>query len=215
MIRRAKRLQSIYDEYCDTHDYPQFKLDSTEWRQVDYLLQLTYPFFRYTTILSKTKEVTVHNVFSLYNSLFDHIEISMSRLRRKQLPWKKQILQALEAAKEKLSIYYGKTNQEHGYLYAMSTILAPKFKLQFFSDENWSDNNYEWRDKYLQYLHNYFQPYKERFSNGEPSSRPRSQSSRKYDLDFALTSRDTYSKTHSLGDEISRYLEEGRYPLNS
>jgi hypothetical protein len=54
------------------------------------------------------------------------------------------MLDALKVAKEKLSVYYGKTTEEHGNLYAMGTILAPQYKLQFFSDESWSDNNYGW-----------------------------------------------------------------------
>jgi hypothetical protein len=34
-------LQSIFDQYCTTHQYLQFKLEGEEWRQIDYLLCIT------------------------------------------------------------------------------------------------------------------------------------------------------------------------------
>jgi hypothetical protein len=59
-------------------------LDDEEWRQVDYLLLLTEPFFDFTLELSKTKDVTVHYVFKIYNKLFEHLEKSIFQLRQKR-----------------------------------------------------------------------------------------------------------------------------------
>jgi hypothetical protein len=39
-------------------------------RQVDYLLPITYHFFNVTSPLSATTEVTIRNVFGIYNTLF-------------------------------------------------------------------------------------------------------------------------------------------------
>jgi hypothetical protein len=41
------------------------------------------------------------------------------------------MLAALEARREKLSVYYQLTEEAHSSLYAMGTILAPQYKLKF------------------------------------------------------------------------------------
>jgi ribosomal protein S15P/S13E len=138
MLIRAKKLQSIIDQYCTTHQYVQFKLDEEEWRQIEYLLLITKPFFDYTTILSKTNDVTVHSIFSIYNGLFNHIGASKKQLKRKSVPWKKQMLRALQAAHKKLAKYYKATDtQGYGNIYAIATILSPSKKLQYFTNKEW------------------------------------------------------------------------------
>jgi hypothetical protein len=66
MLQRAKKLQPTFDQYCTTHRYLQFKLEEEEWRQIDYLLCITEPFFMFTNALSRTKDVTVHLIFAIY-----------------------------------------------------------------------------------------------------------------------------------------------------
>lgn len=211
MLRRAKRLQSTFNDYCAKYSYNQFRLNDDEWRQIDYLLCLTQPFFEYTTALSQTKDVTVHNIFDIYNELFDHLELSIDRLKRKKVPWKKAIFRALEAGKIKLGQYYSKTTKVHGNLYGVGTILAPQYKLQFFSGRAWSENNFEWRDKYLGCLREYVDAYKQRLSDRQSpiwALGPTSQSSR-------VTTLLKAAKTHSSRsliddrDEVKRYLETG------
>lgn len=85
MLQRAKRLQSDLDQYCLAYRVNHLMINSDEWRQIDYLLYLTKPFFRFTTALSKTKDITIHSVFSIYNMLFDHLEVSIRQLRRKKV----------------------------------------------------------------------------------------------------------------------------------
>lgn len=85
MLQRAKRLQPYFNKYCHIECLDNLKLDSEEWRQVDYLLCLTRPFFLYTSTFSKTKDVTIHQVFKLYNELFKHLEASISQLKKKKV----------------------------------------------------------------------------------------------------------------------------------
>jgi len=81
MLNRARKLQSVFDQYCMTHQYMQFKLDEEEWRQVEYLLLITKPFFDFTNVLSKTRDVTVQHVFSIYNKLFNHLDAAERKLK--------------------------------------------------------------------------------------------------------------------------------------
>jgi len=86
MLRRAKRLSKPCDEYCDNIGTQKYKLSKAEWRQVDYLLYITEPFYRFTIVLSKTKEIIVHYVFSIYNALFEYFKESIARLTPKTIP---------------------------------------------------------------------------------------------------------------------------------
>ena len=112
-------------------------LNHEEWRQVDYLLCITKPFFDYTTQLSRTRDITAHYVFKIYNKLFEHLERSMNQLRRKRVPWKQQMFRALEAGRLKLDEYYSQTDSIQGHIYAVSTMLAPVNKFKFFLTKDW------------------------------------------------------------------------------
>jgi hypothetical protein len=111
-------------------------LDAEEWRQIDYLLYITKPFFDYTMALSKTRDVTAHLVFRIYNVLFEHLEKSITQLKRKRVLWKQQMLTSLEAGREKLDEYYAQTDEVRGHIYAISTILAPDSRFQFFLSDD-------------------------------------------------------------------------------
>jgi hypothetical protein len=68
------------------------------------------PFFEYTQALSKTRDVTAHLVYRIYNTLFKHLKQLMKQLRRKRVLWKKQILEAFETSRSKLAKYYLETD---------------------------------------------------------------------------------------------------------
>lgn len=207
MLRRAKRLSLEFDRYCEQHEHPQFQLNKDEWRQVDYLLCLTEPFYRFTTRLSKTKNVTIHNVFRVYNTLFDHLEASIRQLRRKKMPWKQAMIRALEAGKTKLSVYYTQTDQMHSNLYAIGTILAPQHKLQFFSSKEWG-NDSEWRLKYKEDLQKFIEPYRSRSKTPLPLNIPRQNTNDMEDL-FSEDRSQHFDADLGFDDELTRYLESG------
>ena len=167
MLRRAKRLQSVFDEFCTKYGHSHLKLDQEQQRQIDYLLCITQPFFQFTNALSKTKDITVHLIFGIYNKLFDHLEKSINQLRYKKVAWKKVILSALYTAKTKLSQYYSKTDSVPSDIFAIGTILIPQNKLQFFSGKDQDD---EQCDRYRQSFMDYFEPYKQRLLQNQISS---------------------------------------------
>lgn len=213
MMQRAKRLQSILNTYCTQYRLPLLMLGPDEWRQIEYLLWITRPFFKFTTILSKTKDVTVHTVFEIYNSLFDHLDDSISQLRRKKISWKKLMLTALEASRNKLSVYYTKTEGMRGDLFAIGTILAPNKKLQYFSTSEWEGG---WRDRYYQSIQDYFEPYQQHFLHNQSESISQPLSVQTSELDAFLTisrRRDTSILTPKSGNqnELTQYLESGLY----
>lgn len=106
MLCRASRLRNVIDKYCCDHEYSQLKVTDVEWRQIDYLVHLTKPFFQFTMALMKTRDVTIHSVFLVYRKLLEHIERSNRRLKRKTTPWKKDMYGALLVARQELKEYY-------------------------------------------------------------------------------------------------------------
>jgi hypothetical protein len=161
MLRRAKRLREFFNPFCEEYNCLELSLDDAEWRQVDYLLCLTEPFFYYTTALSKTRDITTHLVFKIYNALFEHLEISMTQLKWKRVPWKQQMLRSLEAGRDKLSEYYTQTNSAKRHIYAISTMLSPDNRFQFFLTDDWEK---KWRDIYRRSFQEALLPYQERLS---------------------------------------------------
>jgi len=212
MLRRAKRLQSVFDEFCTKYGHSHLKLDQEQWRQIDYLLYITQPFFQFTNALSKTKDVTIHLIFGIYNKLFDHLEKSINQLRYKKVPWKKMMLNALYVAKTKLSQYYSKTDGVPGDLFAIGTMLAPQNKLQFFLGKDWGD---EWRDRYRQSFVDYFESYKQRLLQNQTLLESHISTTQTSEFDLERMLRESESQQTSLTerDELSRYLESGQYYL--
>ncbi|KAG0154680.1 hypothetical protein PDIDSM_248 [Penicillium digitatum] len=152
LINRAKKLQPFYDQYCTDHQYLYFKLDQEEWRQVEYLLLLTKPFFDFTLMLSKTKDITAHNIYSIYNKLFSHLDAAEAKLKNKGVIWKKRMLWALQTAKKKLSKYYTATEYEpYGDIYALATIFSPSKKLRYFSSTDWQ-GDIDYANRYQEVL---------------------------------------------------------------
>ncbi|KAJ6039228.1 hypothetical protein N7460_007260 [Penicillium canescens] len=166
MLQRAKRLQTICDKYCSECGLSDLVLTKDEWKQIDYLLSITQPFFNFTSVLSKTKDVTIHIVFSIYNQLFDHLERSRDQLRRKKARWQIIMRTALEYATQKLRDYYAETDKAYGDLYAIATIMAPQNKLEYFSGKDW---NGPYRKQYRESLEKYLEPYKKRYFETRPA----------------------------------------------
>ncbi|KAJ5751474.1 uncharacterized protein N7511_008439 [Penicillium nucicola] len=214
MLRRAKRLRSIFTLFCTEYDCEEMLPSEQEWRQIDYLLSITEPFFDYTTQLSKTRDITAHYVFMIYNKLFAHLEQSMKQLRRKRVVWKKQMLDALEAGRIKLDEYYSQTDSIRGHIYAISTMLAPVNKFQFFHTADWDQH---WRDIYRSSFREALAPYQAMLASdiqasgtsiaiAEPSSV----------LDSMLTGPGPGGHPARLpvSDEISQYLDSDPISIN-
>lgn len=209
MLRRAKRLQSIFDKFCKHYDQDHFALGAEEWRQVEYLLWITQPFFKFTSLLSQTRDVSIHLVFSIYNKLFDHLEKSTWHLQRKKVAWKQLMLAAIHAAKEKLAHYYSMTDEVPDDLYALGTIIAPQRKLHFFSGKDWDDPVTDWRGRYRTSLERYLEPYQRRVSDTQSPTTIQSSAMAISELEMICAPQSSQQSTTGPDDELSLYLDSG------
>ncbi|KAJ5982337.1 hypothetical protein N7451_012437 [Penicillium sp. IBT 35674x] len=211
MLRQAKRLHITLDEYCSHHDQPHFALSAEGWRQIDYVLCILQPFFAFTILICQTKHLSIHHVFNIYNRLFDHPERSMRKLRRSKVSWKQLMLSSLEAAKDKLSEYYGMTDDVEGDLYAIGTILNPSNKMEFFSTSDWPPDNTgkDYEREYRESLQTLFKRYSLRVpSNMTQSDRVSSEQ------EIAATSEELDIETH-CSEAISDTEEDAELHLTT
>jgi hypothetical protein len=166
--------------------------------------------FEYTTEISKTRDVTSHLVFKIYNALFEHLEKSMKQLQRKRVPWKKHMLRSLEASRLKLDEYYSQTDKVRGHIYAISTMLAPDNRFQFFLSDDWDKS---WRDKYRSAFQAALTPYQEHLSNTPSAIGSHTAPRLSSRLSKMLSGHKSQAKP--VGDEATHYLDGGMFKFKS
>jgi len=70
----------------------------------------------------------------VYQDIFNHLEMQISKLEPKQMQWKVDIREGLVKAKLKAASYYGKTEGPRGLLFGSGTFLNPYCKLKLFEN---------------------------------------------------------------------------------
>ena len=118
MMARAFHLRNDLDLFLDNEDNKVLRLSTQDWTHIAYLIDVTRQFAKATNAVSRTKKVTAHQAFRIYNKLFEHLENVERRLRAKRVPWKGDMQRAIKAATNRLSFYYDKTRESLGYFYS-------------------------------------------------------------------------------------------------
>jgi hypothetical protein len=146
MIIRSVRLQRAVDAFWDHVEADDNVLDlhlnRVEWRQAEYLIQLTQPYALRTAAIGVKKTPTIDKVWETYNSIISHLEESRRILQGKRRKWKHNLIPALDAAKEKLTTYYKNTADEHGAFYNFGNILNPRQKNSTYRNADWGKEFY-------------------------------------------------------------------------
>ncbi|KAJ5771484.1 uncharacterized protein N7511_003535 [Penicillium nucicola] len=141
---------------------------------------------------SNSPHVTIHNVFSIYNALFTYIDKA-----------KAVIKSALNRTRDKLTEYYGKTDDIPGDLYTIATILAPRNKLEFFITLEWEPH---WGPRYKKSLEAYIQPYRQRHEETQSTSTLQAISQDVSNIDILLRSTVSLQSKATAPDKLTRYL---------
>ena len=150
--------------------------------------------------------------------MFAHLEEAEKKLNYKAIPWKKQMLQALQDAKGKLSKYYSATDTESfGQVYALATILCPSKKLYYFNSDDWKgEDEYgqpvDYMKIYKDALIKEFTHYQQWFAaQVSPGDIKAVQISTENPLDSWVDSQATVpAEVEKPEDEIMRYLSKGK-----
>jgi hypothetical protein len=117
--------------------YAVLVMKDEEWGLVDDLLKILQPFYLIsviTTAIGTTLDVTIPRIFQLYNWLFKQLETAKETLKTqaRNSKYADKLLQAIEAAHDKLAEYYGKTEGETGTFYNLGAVLNPSMKLSLY-----------------------------------------------------------------------------------
>ncbi|KAJ5274016.1 hypothetical protein N7478_009141 [Penicillium angulare] len=124
------------------------------------------------------------------------------------------MLNALEAGRIKLDEYYSQTDSIRGHIYAISTMLAPVNKFQFFHTNDWY---LHWRDIYRSSFREALAPYQALLkSDIQASGRSIALAGLFSILDSMLTGpgRGGDSAQLPVSDEISQYLDSDTIPMS-
>jgi hypothetical protein len=76
------------------------------WTIIKYLIAVLRLFRYWTLWMSKRHTVTVHNVCTVYNDMFDHMDGVMRSLAKKKTQWNEDLFFAVKLGQQKLSKYY-------------------------------------------------------------------------------------------------------------
>ena len=135
MLERSWEMKTAIRKWlqADTNrqKYAVLQMKDEEWKQVEALLEVLKPFEQITQAIGSTLGVTVHEVFRLYNWLFDQIENSIKHWKAQisHCSYAAELVHALRAARNKLDYYYAKTDKKRGIFYNF-TILLNSLKKQ-------------------------------------------------------------------------------------
>jgi hypothetical protein len=119
-------------------DLQRLRLDRTEWKHLRMITKMLAHFKTATEFLSKNDVPQITDIWSMYNKLFDFLDLIVEDLddddprTPPELRWPAVVRAAAEAGREKLRKYYSKTDAESGYLFNCATILDPTQKLDAY-----------------------------------------------------------------------------------
>jgi len=77
----------------------------------------------------KRHTVTLHEVITVYNNIFDHMDVVMRASAKKMTPWKEYLFFAVKLARQKLSKYYTEVTPMTRMLLISAHIVDPVRKL--------------------------------------------------------------------------------------
>ncbi|KAJ5277815.1 hypothetical protein N7524_003968 [Penicillium chrysogenum] len=209
MLKRAGRLRRYIDQYCQESGNLQYKLTNTDWRKVDYLVQLIMPFIQFTTALLASREATVHRVCFVFKILMEHLDESTRILRRKSAPWKRKLSEASLIMKMELGEVYEKTFQNFGVMYGPGTFVAPQYKVSAF-DEATSSQGLGQPERYIEYLRIFHLQYRPQMPTSLSCVNGLSCSPQLLGLDRLLHPlAGLAGSSRCAQDEVDQYLREG------
>ncbi|KAJ6096882.1 hypothetical protein N7486_007628 [Penicillium sp. IBT 16267x] len=166
-----------------------------------------------STFLMLRRAKRLHITFDEYCSHHDQPHFALSTEGRRQIDYLLYILQPFFtfttlAAKDKLSKYYGMTDDVEGDIYVIGTILDPSNKMEFFSTSDWAPNNTgkDYKKEYRESLQSLFWRYSLRIPSDITQSDSRL-STTKSALERACRRDLSKPSTGLQHDELTRYLQ--------
>ncbi len=172
------------------------------------MINLIKLFCVFTKRINQFKLFIIHQMFEIYDKLFDHLDRARLKLSRKKISWKRIMLEDLIAANAKFQQYYSKTQDSLNCLYEKTTLLSWNRKDAMFQNSNWKIENDEtfWNEVYWKTLKKQFL---EKYHDKLRSNSRSKQSFRIDDLNLLLNI-DTSSFFAENQDELNLYRKRDK-----
>ena len=161
MVTRALELCKAINIYISVDELKnnrlsKFKISDMGWDQLEAVLAILHPFTKVSIEMQGTENPGLHQVFFVYEELFDQIDRMVNSLSHSPLskkPWSKTFGDGVTVMCAKLFKYYNKTG--HPFAYSDAVLLDPKIKIEFF-DTQQTFQGY-WKEKYVEGFKKRFQ----------------------------------------------------------
>lgn len=214
-------LQSSINDFTEQYSSAKpFQLAQREWKQIEYLIDITKLFNFFTTTIGKTKDPTICYVFDVYTGLFQHLHQVKRALKKKKYSWVSPILQGVDKAIEKLNKYFDDTYFNLGSIYGIGTILAPSHRLSPFErGGSWLSETESMKTRYEIQLRRLYKREYVALSKSIPSALPTSLNHNRLSLFVQNQNRKRKLRLDASEDddqedneqEIDAYLAQGKF----
>lgn len=135
MFKQIWELQKAVTEWVKKNKivYDILQLSDEEWSHIDVLLKLLESFSQLTFAIDITADVNIHEIFQLYNWLFEQLERAKNVwTTRRDILYREKLLKAIKTAQDKLNEYYFRTDDDHDIFYNLGTVLDSIRKLSIY-----------------------------------------------------------------------------------
>jgi hypothetical protein len=159
MVKTAWELKKTIRRWLIAYGQERFgnlSIQDSEWKKIEDILRILEPFAILTSLIGTTLQVSVHSVFRSFNWLFDRIGDITGELEAKKGEATIELLEALNVAKKRLQIYYGKNSGIYGRFFNLATILDPSIRLELYNDPSWADSKKEYEEEFRDHFQAYY-----------------------------------------------------------
>jgi hypothetical protein len=87
------------------NEYRQHVTTQDQWTIVKYVMEVMRPFQYWSLWMLNTHPVTLHQVITVYNNMFYHMDGVMQALAKIKTQWKEDLFFAMKLAQKKLAKY--------------------------------------------------------------------------------------------------------------
>jgi hypothetical protein len=134
-LERAYHLWEFSREWLQKPQHTEYRLLFTtedEWTIVKHIMEVLRLFRYWTNWMSKRHPVTMHQVITVSNDMFSHMDGVMRALAKKKTQWNEDLFFAVKIARQKLSKYYTEDTPTTCLLLMLAHILDPFRMLRSF-----------------------------------------------------------------------------------
>jgi len=165
VLEHTQQLREFTSELLQNLNYSPYRplfATQDEWTVVKYVREVVRRFWYWTLWMSKRYTVILHQIITVYNDMFDHMDGVMPALAEQNTQWKEDLFFTVELARQKVSKYHAEVPPTTGTLHFSAHCLDTLCKLQSgrkldrmdsYPEDNTSYTT-QYKEAFLKYMEN-------------------------------------------------------------